>query len=151
MFEPRGFTLIEAMVVVAVGAILLSVALPRYSHALQKARRTEAIAALDALQQAQERWRADHPAYADASAWAQLGAGVTDANRVTTSGMYLLDIEAASAEGYVATASARLAQSGDDPCRLLRVTQVSFGATVYSSVDAAGRESTGVPNRCWGR
>ena len=150
MQEQCGFTLIEAVVVMALVAILLGVALPHYGDASRKARRSEAISALDALQQAQERWRANHPSYADASAWAQLGVAATDANRITSSRLYRLDIEAASSQGYAATATALSSQLGDTRCRLLRVSQAQ-DTTAYTSVDDAGRESAGTPNRCWAR
>lgn len=60
----RGFTLIELALVLAVVAILTSLALPSYQGVVRKTRRTEAQAALLELALRQERWRSDHPAYA---------------------------------------------------------------------------------------
>ena len=61
----RGFTLIEAMIVVAVVAILAAVALPSFMDSIRKGRRSDAFAAISQVQQAQERWRANHASYAD--------------------------------------------------------------------------------------
>lgn len=62
-----GFTLVELACVLAVVAILTSLAMPSYQGVVRKTRRTEAQAALMELALRQERWRADHPAYASAS------------------------------------------------------------------------------------
>src|SRR5574343_135853 len=59
-----GVTLIELMLVVVVVAILAAIALPSYQQYVLKGRRAEAIAALNAVQQAQERYRANSPSYA---------------------------------------------------------------------------------------
>ena len=55
--SPRnaGFTLIELMIVVAVIALLLSIALPAYAEQIRKARRAEAVSALLKVASAQER------------------------------------------------------------------------------------------------
>ena len=62
-----GFTLVELTCVLAVVAILTSLALPSYQAVVRKTRRTEAQAALLALALRQQRWRADHPSDADAA------------------------------------------------------------------------------------
>lgn len=62
-----GFTLVELTCVLAVVAILTSLALPSYQGVVRKTRRTEAQAALLELALRQQRWRADHPSYADAA------------------------------------------------------------------------------------
>ena len=62
----RGFTLIEIMIVVAVIALLAAVAMPAYFDSIRKARRAEAVTAVSRIQQEQERWRANNPAYTSA-------------------------------------------------------------------------------------
>ena len=52
----RGFTLIELMIVVAIVAILTSVAYPAYTSSIIKGKRAEARAALTELMQQQERF-----------------------------------------------------------------------------------------------
>ena len=48
----KGFTLIELLVVVLIIAVLSSMALPKYTKAVEKARATEALVQMDALTQA---------------------------------------------------------------------------------------------------
>jgi type IV pilus assembly protein PilE len=59
----REASLIELMIAVAVAGILLAVALPAYQDSTRKGRRGDAFAAIAALQQSQERWRANSPEY----------------------------------------------------------------------------------------
>lgn len=59
-----AFTLIELVVVVSIVAILSAVALPSYQWMVRKSRRAEAQAALFQMYLGQERWRANHVAYA---------------------------------------------------------------------------------------
>ena len=60
----NGFTLIELMIVVAIVALLATVAYPSYMDQIRKGRRSDAIQGLAQVQQAQERWRAINPSYA---------------------------------------------------------------------------------------
>lgn len=62
-----GFTLIELMVVVVTIAILSAIAFPSYQSYIRKSRRAEAREGLLALQQAQEKFRANCPTYATAA------------------------------------------------------------------------------------
>src|SRR6201989_3041139 len=58
-----GFTLVELMVTILVGAILASIAIPTYSNNIRKSRRTEArTAVLDAASR-EERYFATHNTY----------------------------------------------------------------------------------------
>ena len=52
----RGLTLVELMVVVAVMAILATIAYPIYTNQVQKSRRADAKVALEAIAMAQERF-----------------------------------------------------------------------------------------------
>ncbi|MFZ2293483.1 MAG: type IV pilin protein [Polaromonas sp.] len=58
-----GFTLIELMIVVAIVAILASIAYPAYSNSILKGRRAEGRTALAELMQQQERYMTQNNAY----------------------------------------------------------------------------------------
>ena len=60
----RGFTLVEVIIVVAIVAILVSVALPSYRDYVRKSRRAEAQAYLMALAGRQTQFLVDTRAYA---------------------------------------------------------------------------------------
>ncbi|HEY9109825.1 MAG TPA: type IV pilin protein, partial [Roseateles sp.] len=61
----RGFTLIELMVAVVVLGILAAIAYPAMTSIIKRSRRADAIAALTAVVQAQERYRSNNATYAD--------------------------------------------------------------------------------------
>lgn len=63
--QPRGFTLIELMVTLAVLAIILAIAVPAFTDQVRKSRRSEAISTLQAWQLSLEQWRANNASYAD--------------------------------------------------------------------------------------
>lgn len=58
-----GFTLVELMVVVAIVAILSSVAIPWYGQYVQRGNRGDGISSLQALLDAQERFYSDNVSY----------------------------------------------------------------------------------------
>lgn len=65
---PRGFTLIELMIVVAIAAILAAVAYPSYRDYLAQGRRAQATATLLAASQWMERFYAENYRYDQNSA-----------------------------------------------------------------------------------
>jgi type IV pilus assembly protein PilE len=64
----RGFSLIELMVVVAIGAILVSIAVASYKTQVQKSHRTEARSALLDLAAREERYFSTNNKYTNAAA-----------------------------------------------------------------------------------
>jgi type IV pilus assembly protein PilE len=58
----RGFTLVELMIVVVIGAILLGIAVPSYMSSIRKTRRSEAKTALLELAGREERYLTTNPA-----------------------------------------------------------------------------------------
>jgi type IV pilus assembly protein PilE len=147
MRRTSGFTLVEVAFAVACAAILVSLAVPAYVEAVRKARRSDAFVALTAVQQAQERRRANAPTYTTDLQLLQLGAQ-------SPAGHYALDVAEASATGYTATATAVAGspQAKDQRCSTLSV-RLAAGHVAYGSACATCRptEPPTDPHRCWGR
>jgi type IV pilus assembly protein PilE len=138
----RGFTLIELMIAVAIVAILAAIALPSFLESVRKGRRSEAFAALSALQQAQERWRGSKSSY---GALADL-AGVS-ANTPNSHYTISVDVNVPPAlPGYVATATGQGGQAADGACKMLGV-RVEGGNISYGS--GAAELTFPDANRCW--
>ncbi|MEI7796448.1 MAG: type IV pilin protein [Methylococcaceae bacterium] len=58
--KQNGFTLVELMIAMAIAGILTSVAYPSYVTYVQKAKRSEAQAALVSMATAMEQWRVEN-------------------------------------------------------------------------------------------
>ncbi len=132
--QPRarqGMTLIELMVAVAIVAILASTVMPSLMQQIRQGRRADALDATAAVQQAQERWRANNTSYAST---------LTSLNTSATSkdGYYGIALSASSATGYTvtATAVAGKSQASDSGCTALVVAVVNGAATK-------------TPTQCW--
>lgn len=138
----RGFTLVELIVAMALVAILAALALPSFIDSLRAGCRADGVAALTQLQQAEERWRAEHADYA--GSLTDLGVAARSAR-----GLYALAIQDAGNSRYVLTATATASQAGDRRCSVLKLA-VTGGELTYSSLDADGHETASTPNRCWG-
>lgn len=135
---PRGFTLIELMIVVVVVAILAAVAFPSFQAQIRKGRRADGIAALAQLQQAQERWRSNNTSYT-ATITGSSGLGLT--STLSKDGHYQLAIVGTpTATTYQATATAvsGSSQTHDSGCTTLTVTVTNGSAAL-------------TPATCWNR
>lgn len=158
----RGFTLIELMIAVAVVALLAAVAIPSFLDSVRKGRRSDAFAALNTVQLAQERWRANQPAYAGSG---ELTLGVSASppglglSATTANGYYTLSLSNDPAEtggtaatSYIATATAvsGRSQASDGTCVRLRV-RIAGGNIFYGSAAATGAFDESAGNRCWAR
>ena len=153
----RGFTLIELVVAVAVIGILMALALPSFNDSIRKSRRADAFAALNAVQQAQERWRANRAEYATSAQLTRLptaaepGLGLS----AESSGRrYAIALSTTGATGYTATATAvpGSSQASDGDCSTLAVRvaggNVSFGSGGgFPDAPADLTDTT----RCWAR
>ncbi|QAU23316.1 prepilin-type N-terminal cleavage/methylation domain-containing protein [Dyella sp. M7H15-1] len=65
MERPRGFTLLEVIIVVAIVAILAALATSSYSRYVLRSHRADAHQALMAVAHGQERWYATYNRYTD--------------------------------------------------------------------------------------
>jgi len=129
-----GFTLIEVLATCTMVGVITAVAVPVYTSARVKARRTDAVAALMRVQSAQERLREGGGAYTD-----DLRAlGVAGASM---EGLYALEIDLAGRDSYLAVATPLpgSSQTADRECPrlLLEVT--------------SGFAQMGPSARCWNR
>ena len=61
----RGFTLIELIVVMAIVALLVSIAAPRYLHSIDRAREASLRSSLQVMRQAIDQFSADRGRYPD--------------------------------------------------------------------------------------
>ena len=141
----RGFTLVELLVAVAIAAILVSIALPVYLDSVRKGRRAEAFAAISAVQQRQERWRANNPTYTTS---------LSDLT-VAEPALYALAIAepgspATLSNGYIVTATGRNAQASEKQCKKLSLRMVD-GNIGYGSCESCSTFTYTATNACWSR
>lgn len=128
----RGLTLVELMVVVAVLAIVSTIAYPIYTQQAQKARRTDGRQAVMSVALAAERWFARTGSY-DTVSLSSLaipsgidGGSISGLNAVSVGGHY--DVEyAPSGVVFSVTAAPRGAQS-DDVCTEMTINQLGVKA-----------------------
>jgi general secretion pathway protein G len=66
--RPRGFTLIELLVVMSIIAVLLTIAVPRYFHTLDRSRETVLRQDLSVLREAIDKHFGDYGQYPDSMA-----------------------------------------------------------------------------------
>lgn len=154
----RGLTLIELMVAIVIAGILAAIAVPAYLDSVRRARRADAITALQQAMLLQERFRANSPVYAThllVNGTTLTGVGTASdsgaaASYQTPGGRYVLTLSDATATGYVLQAQAQGPQAADAPCQVLQ-TEVAGGQIVQASGSSAGLGNDAAANRrCWG-
>jgi len=134
----RGFTLIELLIVVAVIAILTSIAVPMYRDFVVRANRSDAIIALTELANLQEKHYSNEMSYT---------ASISDLDypSVSPEGFYNLSIATNATVGYTLTAVPRGQQDQDDEtCQ--QFTLNSLGQ--QTALDSGGGDSS---QQCWNR
>jgi type IV pilus assembly protein PilE len=139
----RGFSLIELMVVLAVFAILSTIAVGSYRRYSLRATRTEGRLALLAIQVAQEKYFLQNNSYAQdiatviAAPPAGLGVSSINASGVTTGGNYTLSFPAATATTYTLQAVATGRQADDT------------AACLTFTIDEQGTRTPADSSGCW--
>jgi type IV pilus assembly protein PilE len=127
MQKSTGFTLIELMIVVAIMAILTTVAYPSFNSYLLKSKRIEAIQSLYSMQLKQEDWRISHPGYTSSAA---------DLINPTSNAHYSYNTTV-SGSSYTVTATAKGSQLNDKE-----------GSTSCSPLTLS-RNNSKTPTACW--
>lgn len=135
-----GFTLIEAMIVVAMLAIIMAIAVPSFTDQMRRSRRAEAVQALQSIQLQQEKRRSNFATYATA-----LG-DVGVSNATLPSGYYTLSLStpagncagvgapaASTANSYTVTATAAGPQAVDTQCATMSITSLCGVVTKTST------------------
>lgn len=148
----RGFTLIELLIAVVIVSLLATLALPSFLDAVRKSRRSEAFAALAAVQQAQERWRANSANYTTTLSDLRPTIPAT-----TNSGYYTVSLAPPPvahapglATGYVATAIAvaGTSQAADAQCAKLSLRALD-GNIQYAGCGSCGSFTYASAHPCW--
>lgn len=151
----KGFTLVELMITVAVVGILSAIAYPAFTSAIQRSRRSDAMAALTAISQAQERYRSNHNSYATeiGSDGLKMQNDISKLVKYYTISMTGLGATASFTSGYILTATAIEGSSQDQDTYCVALSMKLEGAVFsYLSADKSGSDtSTNSNARCWAR
>jgi type IV pilus assembly protein PilE len=134
----KGMTLIELMIVIAILAIILTVALPGYMDSVRKSRRSDAMSALMDLSARQERF------------YAQTSTYTTDISGATG-----LNVEAVSKEGFYSLSAAACTDKTIATCYVVSATPIGgqandTGCAALGLSSLGKKTSTGtLGDKCW--
>ncbi len=131
----RGVTLLELMIVLVIISILAAIAYPNYREYITRAKRTEAKAALLQIATQQERFYPQNNSYTQNLL--VLGFATTP-NFTTDSESYVINVGAANANNFTATATFQL--GGDEA-----------GKCLTFQVDGRGAKTSAPDTDCWTR
>ena len=130
MRRQKGLTLVELMVVVAVMAIIATVAYPLYTAQVQKSRRADAKIALEMVAAAQERFFTLNGTYA--ATLSSLDVSPDIQGGASNEGYYDISVNRTAADQFTVTADIDSgdAQASDSGCAQFTLNQVGAkGAT----------------------
>lgn len=124
----KGFTLVELMVVVAIVALLATIAYPAFRDQTLRAGRAEGRTALMELASRQEQYILDNRSYTT-------DLGLLGMNGATENGKYTVSVTAASASAFTARATPQGGQAEDTDCLALTIN--SAGTRSATGPDGA--------------
>jgi type IV pilus assembly protein PilE len=149
-----GFTLLEMLITLVVVAILAAVVYPSFMDSVRKGRRSEAITGINAVQQAQERFRANKASFStsvtNAASADPPGLGLS---ATPGTGLYTLSLADVSDSGYtvIATAVDGKSQASDSRCLRMSIRAAGGNLSQGSSGSTSGAIDFTDANRCWSR
>ena len=146
----RGFTLVELMVVVAIVAILGTIAVSSYTSSVRKSRRTEARTALLDLASREERFMSTNSTYSDipadlgyATAFPiTIGSGYYQLNKPTVTAAVSAPTPAPATFTLTVQPVAGKGQDKDAPCQSFTVDSTG----TQKATAQGGTDNTGT---CW--
>ncbi|WP_318013405.1 type IV pilin protein [Paucibacter sp. Y2R2-4] len=143
----RGFTLIELVLVGVIVGILALIALPAYQKQMAKGRRADAITALSAIVQAQERWRSNRGNYASSLGDEGLKLGTQSAGKHYELSLVGIRQPPSFAFGYIAKAvpDSNSVQARDSQCAEMSI-RVDGGNIQYEAKDSNAADAKA---QCW--
>ena len=138
--KQKGLTLVELMVVVAVMAVIASIAYPLYTNQVQKTRRADAKVALHEIALAQERYFTVNGEYAASLSSLQVSTGIQGGS--SDKGYYTITLTRSGTDNEQFTVRADTsssgAQSGDTDCARFQIDQTG----AQTATDGSG-------TNCW--
>ncbi len=134
-----GFTLVELMITLVIAAILVAIAVPIYQHVQERARRTEAINALEALAAREEGYYTRYNTYTTSLT----GLGYSSAATVTTSGGdYGILVLSANATAYKLQATPISKRQTNDACGVFQLDSKGQQTVIPNGTGISA-------NSCW--
>lgn len=144
MAQPRGFTIIELLIVIAVISILAAIALPAYNDYVQRSKLVEAFSTLSDFRVRQEQFYQDNRRY-DGAGLNGCGAVAPNSKYFTFGCVPVTTAPATTAQTYTVTATGIANQGLTD--FIYTLNEANVRATTK-----LGTGWTGYPNAaCWVR
>lgn len=130
-----GFTLVEVVIVVAILAIIMTLAYPAYLNQINKGRRTDGHSLLYLGAQRQQQHFTENNVFT-----ATIGSGGLEMSATSQEGYYTLSVDRPNTTSYTLTATAVAPQTSDTQCGNLTLTHLNVKGCTATGCDV---------DRCW--